>query len=144
MSWIKVLKMIKQEANGKSFVLGQGNKNADTMIVRDMPNEKKMIIHQVLSQIGKGMNEVYITQVSKVKVVKPSEEEIQKWLSILQEEVKLVKPKEIIALGKVAKVACFDGQLGVLPKKKIVSLKISFIARLEKLWKEKLKPIIGM
>lgn len=144
MSWVKVLKMGKEKANGKPFVMGKGNKNADTMLIKDMPGEKKMIIQQVLTQMGLGVNEAYITQVSKVKCVKVSEKEAEKWIPILQEEVKLVKPKQIIALGKVAKAAVFDGQLGCLPYKKVVNLKISFIARLEKLWKEKLIPIIGM
>ncbi len=143
MSWLKVNKMIKKKANGKPFVIGQGNKNAKTMIVRDMFGEKKNIIHQVLSQLGVKLEDVYITQVCKIKTVKISEKDIARWLPVLQEEVKLVKPEEIVALGKAAKIAFFDGKLVVMPYKKVVSLKVSFIARLEKLWKGKLKPIIG-
>ena len=118
MSWLKVMKLVKKEANGRPFVLGKGNKKARVMIIRDLPDGKKNIINQILMQTKIKRADVYITQVSKVKAVRISENEISRWIPILDEEVKMVKPEEMFILGKAAKIACFEGQLSCFPQKK--------------------------
>ena len=143
MSWTKLMKMIKKEANGRPFVFGSGNKKAKLMIIQDLPDSKKRIINHVLSQMNVKREEVYITHVSKTKQAILGEREISRWIPILQKEVFLVKPEEIIALGKAAKIACFEGQLNAFPSKKVINIKLSFGKRLEKLWIEKLKSIVG-
>ena len=143
MSWIKLMKMIKKEANGRPFVFGSGNKKAKLMIIQNSPYSKKRMINHVLSQMNVKREEVYITHVFKTKQVMLGQREISRWIPILQKEVFLVKPVQIIALGKAAKIACFEGQLNAFPSKKVVNIKLTFGKRLEKLWIEKLKPIIG-
>jgi len=102
----------------KNFVFGVGDKNADLLLVGEAPGEKEDIegipfvgragklLDKILSAISLSRDEgVYICNVLKCRPPDnrdPLLSEIEKCEPYLKEQINLIKPKLIVALGRVA------------------------------------------
>ena len=101
-----------------NFVFGFGDPNADLMLVGEAPGfdedneglpfvgKAGMLLDKILAAIGLNRFErVYISNILKCRPPKnrdPLPSEIEKCIPYLKKQIKIVKPKLIIALGKVA------------------------------------------
>ena len=102
----------------KKIVFGSGDKNADLLIVGEAPNEYEdekgrpfigkagKLLDKILNAIGLSRTEnVYLTNVLKCKTPSnrdPLLSEINNCNSYLLKQIEIIKPKIIVALGKVA------------------------------------------
>ena len=102
----------------KNFVFGFGDPNADLMLVGEAPGfdedieglpfvgKAGMLLDRILMAIGLNRFErVYISNILKCRPPKnrdPLPSEIEKCVPYLKKQIKIVRPKLIIALGKVA------------------------------------------
>ena len=117
----KSISIDKKESLGGSsnqFVFGIGDPNADLMLVGEAPGEKEDIIgepfvgrsgkllNKILSAININRNDgVFITNVLKTRPPNnrdPLASEIKEWEPYLISEIKIIKPRLIVALGKVS------------------------------------------
>ena len=117
----KSISIDKKESLGGSsnqFVFGVGDPNADLMLVGEAPGEKEDIIgepfvgrsgkllNKILSAIDINRNDgVFITNVLKTRPPNnrdPLASEIKEWEPYLISEIKIIKPRLIVALGKVS------------------------------------------
>tara|TARA_B100000212_G_scaffold203943_1_gene153945 strand:+ start:125 stop:805 length:681 start_codon:yes stop_codon:yes gene_type:complete len=117
----KSISIDKKESLGGSsnqFVFGIGDPNADLMLVGEAPGEKEDIIgepfvgrsgkllNKILSAIDINRNDgVFITNVLKTRPPNnrdPLASEIKEWEPYLISEIKIIKPRLIVALGKVS------------------------------------------
>jgi len=105
-------------ASRKKIVFGSGDKNADLLIVGEAPNEYEdekgrpfvgkagKLLDKILNAIGLSRTEnVYLTNVLKCKTPSnrdPLLSEINNCNSYLLKQIEIIKPKIIVALGKVA------------------------------------------
>ena len=102
----------------KNFVFGSGDKNADLLIIGEAPGDYEdekgkpfvgkagKFLDKILKAIGLSRNKnVYITNILKCKTPNnrdPLLSEINNCNSYLLKQIDLIKPKIIIALGKVS------------------------------------------
>ena len=102
----------------KNFVFGVGDPNAELMLVGEAPREEDdqegepfvgrsgKLLNKILAAIGKNRLEgVYITNVLKCRPPNnrdPLASEVDKCEPYLLKQVGMIKPKLILALGKVA------------------------------------------
>jgi len=102
----------------KKIVFGSGDKNADLLIVGEAPNEYEddkgrpfvgkagKLLDKILNAIGLSRTEnVYLTNVLKCKTPRnrdPLLSEVNNCNSYLLKQIEIIKPKIIVALGKVA------------------------------------------
>ena len=102
----------------KNFVFGSGDKNADLLIVGEAPNDYEdekgkpfvgkagKLLEKILKAIGFSRTEnVFLTNVLKCKTPNnrnPLLSEINNCNSYLLKQIEIIKPKIIVALGKVA------------------------------------------
>ena len=117
----KSISIDKKESLGGSsnqFVFGIGDPNADLMLVGEAPGEKEDItgepfvgrsgklLNKILSAIDINRNDgVFITNVLKTRPPNnrdPLASEIKEWEPYLISEIKIIKPRLIVALGKVS------------------------------------------
>jgi len=99
------------------FVFGAGDKNADLMFVGEAPGyhedqqgepfvgEAGQLLDKILAAINLKREDVFIGNVLKCRPPNnrdPRKEEIEKCEPYLIEQIKLVQPRVIIALGRVA------------------------------------------
>ncbi|MEA2103106.1 MAG: uracil-DNA glycosylase, partial [Candidatus Cloacimonadota bacterium] len=99
------------------FVFGEGNSQADIMFIAEAPgaDEDKIgkpfvgkagkLFDKMLLAVNLDRKKVYITNVVKCRPPKnrnPKIEEIEKCLPCLLQQISIIKPKIICALGKVA------------------------------------------
>jgi len=101
-----------------NFVFGVGDSNAELMLVGEAPGEEEdqegepfvgrsgKLLNKILAAIGKNRLEgVYITNVLKCRPPNnrdPLSSEVDKCEPYLLEQIGMIKPKLILALGKVA------------------------------------------
>jgi uracil-DNA glycosylase len=100
-----------------NVVFGVGNRNADIMLVGEAPGENEdlqgepfvgragMLLNQMLLAIGLERNDVYITNVLKCRPPRnrdPSPQEVVLCTPYLKQQIALIKPKVIIAVGRIA------------------------------------------
>ena len=98
-------------------VFGTGNENAKIMFVGEAPGEKEdlsgipfvgaagKLLDKYLDAVGIDRNEVYIANILKCRPPKnrdPLPAEQDKCIGYLREQVKLIKPKIIVCLGRIA------------------------------------------
>lgn len=98
-------------------VFGVGNQNADWMFVGESPGHNEdvdaipflgktgQLLDEMIRAIGLGRDSVYITNILKCKTPEnrnPKVEEVQACRDYLQQQILLVKPKIILAVGRVA------------------------------------------
>ncbi len=107
----------------ETLVFSAGNAQADLMLVGDAPgfDEERLRepfvgkagqkLDAILKAMGTAREQVYISNIVKFRPKmsnqttnnrKPTAEELSVWLPFIREEVKVVAPKVIIALGKTA------------------------------------------
>ena len=102
----------------KKIVFGSGDKNADLVIVGEAPNDYEdekgrpfvgkagKLLDKILKAIGLSrIDNVYLTNVIKCKTPRnrdPLLSEINNCNSYLLKQIEIIKPKIIVALGKVA------------------------------------------
>ena len=102
----------------KNFVFGVGDKNADLLLVGEAPGEKEdlegipfvgragRLLDKILSAISLSRDKgVYICNVLKCRPPDnrdPLLSEIEQCEPYLKEQINLIKPKLIVALGRVA------------------------------------------
>ena len=117
----KSISIHKKESLGGSsnqFVFGIGDPNANLMLVGEAPGEKEDIkgepfvgrsgklLNRILAAIDMNRNDgVFITNVLKSRPPNnrdPLASEIKEWEPYLISEIKIIKPKLIVALGKVS------------------------------------------
>jgi DNA polymerase len=100
-----------------NIVIGRGNKNADLMFVGEAPGENEdlegrpfvgaagKLLDKYLLAVDFPDDSYYICNILKCRPPNnrnPLPEEIQACMGFLREQTKLVKPKIIVCLGKVA------------------------------------------
>lgn len=98
----------------KNAVPGEGNKNADLMVVGEAPGKKEdemgrpfvgkagQILNEIFEENGIRREDVYITNVVKCRPPKnrnPFHEEIEACFPYLEKQIELIKPKIILTLG---------------------------------------------
>ena len=117
----KSISIHKKESLGGSssqFVFGVGDPNADLMLIGEAPGEKEDIkgepfvgrsgklLNRILAAIDMNRNDgVFITNVLKNRPPNnrdPLASEIKEWEPYLISEIKIIKPRLIVALGKVS------------------------------------------
>ena len=101
----------------KHFVFGSGNEHADVMFVGEAPGAQEdeqgqpfvgqagKLLTRILNAIDFNRDEVYITNILKCRPPNnrdPLPEEIDACDAILKEQIRLVRPRLICALGRVA------------------------------------------
>lgn len=101
----------------KHFVFGAGNENADVMFVGEAPGAHEdeqgqpfvgaagKLLTRILHAIDFTRDEVYITNILKCRPPNnrdPQPDEIDACDAILKEQIRLVRPRLICALGRVA------------------------------------------
>ena len=102
----------------KNFVFGIGDKNADLLLVGEAPGEKEdlegvpfvgragKLLDKILAAISLSRDKgVYICNVLKCRPPDnrdPLPSEVEKCEPYLKEQINLIKPKLIVALGRVA------------------------------------------
>jgi DNA polymerase len=100
-----------------NFVYGEGKPDADIMLIGEGPGEQEdlkgrpfvgaagQLLDKMLKAISLRREEIYITNVVKCRPPKnrnPLADEIASCMPYLYEQISIVKPKIICALGKVA------------------------------------------
>jgi len=117
----KSISIHKKESLGGSsnqFVFGAGDPNADLMLIGEAPGEEEDIkgepfvgrsgklLNRILAAIDMNRNDgVFITNVLKSRPPNnrdPLTSEIKEWEPYLISEIKIIKPRLIVALGKVS------------------------------------------
>ncbi|MBQ8524788.1 MAG: uracil-DNA glycosylase [Clostridia bacterium] len=98
-------------------VFGTGNRNAKLMFVGEAPGEKEdlsgipfvgaagKLLDKYLEAVGIDRNEVYIANILKCRPPKnrdPLPAEQDKCIGYLREQVRLIRPKIIVCLGRIA------------------------------------------
>ncbi|MXY50351.1 MAG: uracil-DNA glycosylase [Gemmatimonadetes bacterium] len=101
----------------KHFVFGSGNERADVMFVGEAPGAQEdeqgqpfvgqagKLLTRILNAIDFTRDEVYITNILKCRPPNnrdPMPEEVDACDAILKEQIRLVQPRLICALGRVA------------------------------------------
>lgn len=114
--------------NRNNIVLGEGNQNAELMLIGEGPGaDEDMQGRPFVGKAGKLMNEafkglgikreeLYIANVVKCRPPmnrNPEEDEIMACLDYLRKQVMLVKPKIIVLLGSVALKAILGKEYGI-------------------------------
>ena len=113
----------------KNFVFGVGDKNADLLLVGEAPGEKEdlegtpfvgragKLLDKILAAISLSRDKgVYICNVLKCRPPDnrdPLPSEIEKCEPYLKEQINLIKPKLIVALGRVAAKTLLNNDLAL-------------------------------
>jgi uracil-DNA glycosylase len=99
------------------FVFGKGNQNANIMLIGEAPGQDEdlqgipfvgkagQLLDKILSAAKLGLNDVYIANILKCRPPNnrdPQEDEIKECISYLKKQIEFIKPKMILALGRVA------------------------------------------
>ena len=119
-----------EEENIKSrVVFGNGDPNADLLIVGESPSNYEIednkpfsgnsgkLLDKILKAIGYTRSEkVYLTYLIKYKIDGsryPLNSEINKFIPLLKEQIEIIEPKIIVALGKVVGKALINENLSM-------------------------------
>ena len=101
----------------KNIVLGMGNPNADIVFVGEAPGKEEdlqglpfvgrsgKLLDKMLASINLSRDDIYILNVLKCRPPDnrdPSKLEIEKCEPYLKEQLKIIKPKLIVALGRIS------------------------------------------
>jgi DNA polymerase len=113
----------------KNFVFGVGDKNADLLLVGEAPGEKEdlegapfvgragKLLDKILAAISLSRDKgVYICNVLKCRPPDnrdPLPSEVEKCEPYLKEQINLIKPKLIVALGRVAAKTLLNNDLAL-------------------------------
>jgi len=98
----------------KNVVVGEGSLNSEIMLIGEAPGSKEdetgrpfvgrsgRLLNKLLEENGIKRERVYITSVLKCKG-KPLKKYIKECLPYLEEQIKIINPKIIVLLGRVAR-----------------------------------------
>lgn len=116
-------------AGRENLVFGAGDARARLMVVGEGPGQQEdqqglpfvgksgqMLERMLVNVLGLAREQVYITNVVKCRPPdnrNPDPAEIAKCAPILRAQMRIIRPKVVLALGSVAARAVFDTQLGV-------------------------------
>ncbi len=102
-------------AGKKKLVLGEGPKNAEIMLIGESPGATEIklgrpfvgragrFLNSQLKKIGVSRKKIYITNVVKERCIgPPTKNQIRKYLPTLKKEIKQIRPKVIVLLGKTS------------------------------------------
>ena len=107
----------------RNVVIGKGNKNADIMFIGEGPGEQEdiqgypfvgpagQLLDRMLAAIDMSVDDVYIANIVKCRPPSnrdPKEEEQQACINYLRYQLKLIEPKIIVCLGRIAAKAIID------------------------------------
>lgn len=110
-------KRLKIKFKAQKLLFGQGSLEADIMIVGDFPSTEEILknrpflgtagraFNKMIKDAGLVRNKIYITHaVKSAKNARelPGPKEVKQFSHFLREEIKLIEPKLIIALGHFA------------------------------------------
>ena len=99
------------------FVFGKGNPNADIMLIGEAPGQDEdlqgipfvgkagQLLDKILAAAKLSLNDVYIANILKCRPPNnrdPELEEINECIIYLKKQIEFIKPKMILALGRVA------------------------------------------
>jgi DNA polymerase len=100
-----------------TFVFGQGNENADIMFIGEAPGAEEdrtgipfvgragQLLNKLLANIKINREAVFIANILKCRPPNnrdPQPAEVQQCIPYLHKQIELIKPKVIVALGRVA------------------------------------------
>lgn len=103
--------------NRKNFVFGMGNPNSNIVFVGEAPGKEEdlqglpfvgrsgKLLDKILAAINLTRDDVYILNVLKCRPPEnrdPSKEEIELCEQYLKEQLRIIKPKLIVALGRIS------------------------------------------
>ncbi len=101
----------------KNMVFGEGNPNADIMFIGEGPGKMEdetghvfvgksgKLLDQIFEDIGMTRNDIYIANIVKCRVpnnMDPSPKNKEACFPYLCHQVKIIKPKIIVCLGRIA------------------------------------------
>lgn len=114
---IKKCKLCRLSATRKNAVPGEGNENAEILLVGQAPGREEdnsgrpfvgragMFLDYLLEKNNISRKDVFITSAVKCfppKNRKPKQDEIEACKNYLNEQIKLIKPKTIVLMGGTA------------------------------------------
>ncbi len=107
----------------KSLVFGEGSPRAELMFIGEAPGAEEdlqgrpfvgaagQLLNNLLSKLGLSRGEVYITNVVKSRPPgnrDPEADEIAACLPFLKKQIRAIRPKVIVTLGRIAAQALLD------------------------------------
>lgn len=110
-------KRLNAKFKSRALLYGQGNLDAQIMLVSEFPDAEEIqkekhfagssgkIFNSLIKNSGLNKRHLYITHAVKASQEKgelPSPKEIKQFSNFLREEIKIMEPKLIIALGGIA------------------------------------------
>lgn len=115
--WQSLNKRISVKFRAKTLLFGKGSLDSSVMLVTEYPNAEEAkknrpltgahgkIVDKFLKNAGLTRRNIYIT--NAVKAIKgknelPNPKEIKQFSQFLREEIKIIEPKMIIALGGIS------------------------------------------
>ena len=113
----------KLHSTRKNVVIGKGNKNADILFVGEGPGEQEdiqglpfvgaagQLLDKMLASIDLTLNDVYIGNVVKCRPPfnrDPEADEKEACMPFLRYQTRLIKPKIIVCLGRIAAQTLID------------------------------------
>jgi DNA polymerase len=99
------------------FVFGDGNPNADIMFIGEAPGAEEdrkgipfvgragLLLNKLLAGININREDVFIANILKCRPPNnrdPQPAEVQECIPYLQKQIEMIKPKVIVALGRIA------------------------------------------
>ena len=118
--------------NKQNYVPGEGKLKPDIMFIGEGPGEEEdksgipfvgpagKLLEKLISRMGYSREEVFIGNVVKCRPLgnrNPDKEEIQACLPYLWEQIKIIKPKVIVCLGRVALNNMFGENYSIMRKR---------------------------
>ncbi len=115
--WQSLNKRLSAKFRAKTLLFGKGSLNSAVMLVSEYPNSEEAkknrpldglhgkLIDKFLKNIGITRRNIYITNAVKAVQAKnelPDPKEIKQFSQFLREEIKIIEPKIIIALGGIS------------------------------------------
>lgn len=112
----------------KNVVIGKGNKNADILFVGEGPGEQEdikgypfvgpagQLLDKMLEAINLSIDDVYIANIVKCRPPynrDPKEDEQKACMNYLRYQLKLIEPKIIVCLGRIAAKAIIDADFKI-------------------------------
>jgi DNA polymerase len=122
-NWVKLEKKVSNCKNCElhktrtQTVFGCGNKQSDWLFIGEAPGKDEdlkgepfvgragRLLNEVIFSLGLKREEVYIANILKCRPPNnrdPSQDEIQSCTTYLEQQIKMISPKIIIAVGRVA------------------------------------------
>jgi uracil-DNA glycosylase len=96
---------VRDSPTRKIMLVGQNPGSKEAELGRPFVGRAGNYLNSVLKKYGLERSQLYITSVVKETTPHnriPNSEEIKRWMPLLMEEIKLIRPKIVVLMGKVA------------------------------------------